>query len=363
MKRVIARTAHSRRVILRSLAAACLTASAIVAVWPAPAQAESPDSTGWWNKLKPVLPPDAGNPIPPPPDVPAEGLLVANDPSGAQAFVALRFEATRARQAVLTLHAPGDEPVPPTAAMVACPVLSDWDQVFDGPWERRPDVDCLTIAAPGEISDDGLTVTWPINEEYFRLGVLVNKIEIAVLPDPASAVPFRAVFERPGFDALVADGPLIEPAGVDGGEGGAIVPPPELPTAIDAPPLSGGAGVLPPDGSFGSDAGLPPSDVAGDGSAPGGSGATTPIESAASLAAPGSTSDRMMAAALLALTAAGLFLASGRHAPRPKLIGGLAHRADAPGSAAQPDEWSDSDQDPTGGVGRFRRVRSGAPVS
>jgi hypothetical protein len=158
----------------------------------------------------------------------------------------------------------------------------------------------------------------------------------------------------------VADGPLIEPAGLEGGEGGVLAPP-ELPAAVDTPDLPDGTGALPGAGSTGSGIAPPSPDPATSGAGPGVSGAT-PIESAAPLAAPGSTSDRMMAAALLALTAAGLFLASGRHAPRPKLIGGLAHRAETSDTAPQQDEWSDSDQGPTGGLGRFRRLRSRVPV-
>lgn len=349
---------HRRRsiVITRLLAVLCLIAGALVAWLPTPATAEAPAAIGWWNKAKPEFPSElGGDPLPPPPDVPDEGFLVANDPTGPMAIAGLRFEATDAVKAVLTLHAPEDSPWADTVELSACPVLTEWEPVFDGAWDNRPELSCDTIEAAGEFNDDRTTVTFQINEEFFRLGVLVSTIEIGLRPSSSSVQPFRAPFAEPGIDALVAvdGGPLIRPAGSGDGEE-VLAPPPALPPPAAGSPIGGSDDL---GGSLSSDQGL---------------GDTTPTtvangpqqtetagqETAAPIASPDSGGERLLAGALLAMLGMGLFLSSTRQPHQPRLIGGLAHRSDGGELDAPPPPGHGEER----GLGRFRRARSGQPV-
>lgn len=355
--------------LTRSLAAALLVAALAVVAWPAaPATAESPDSAGWWNRARPVLPSDAGDGFVDPYGTPNGGIAVANAPDGPAAIGALRFAATRARKATLTLKAPEGETISDQAMLVACPVSGEWDGASNGPWDERPEVICETVAVPGEVSADRGEVRFAINEEFFRLGVLVNSIEIGVASAPGHQIPFEQTFQRPSGDALVASSPLVEPPQFgNGNEGGGppetFAPPATQPPSNDSsPPPTFGGFESPGDTVFEAP---PPVDNAGNVSVddPVFTNTTVPGEVAAPVPVSSSSSDRLLAAAVLALMAGSLFMATTQQPREPKLIGGLAARG-----GAAPATATATGQDPPqggpgeGGVGRFRRLRDKLPT-
>lgn len=341
--------------VLRAMAAVCVMVAAGLAV-VAPAGAEPPDQIGFWNRLKPDLPPDLGNPLPPPPDVPQDGFLVANDSSGPQAIAALRFNANRAQETILVVSSHDGSSLAGTD-IVACPITGEWDQQFDGKWSDRPDLLCVATAEKGILSSDETTLTFRLGPEFFRDRVLVDYIEIGLSPAEGANLPFRAIFGNPGSNGLTGvDGPLFAPP---------TLPPTTRAPATTAPPPTV-ASTLPPQ-TF---AVTPDTGFFG-GTTDTSAAPTTSIDfvtttvlpsdeqafTNAAAAIPSDGSDRLLAIILLLLTAAGLFMVSNQTAPTPRLLGGTARMRGEAGAVdtAAPEE-------PVGGVGKFKRARSGMPT-
>ena len=115
--------------IRRFLVAAGVVVGAVVlTVQPAPAQA--PDAQGWWWI--------GGSPVGlAPPYVPADGLYVANNPSGPEAVSAVRFALAGGGSAgTLTLVLAGDARGTPLVGL--CRLTTDWQGVQGGALSAAP---------------------------------------------------------------------------------------------------------------------------------------------------------------------------------------------------------------------------------
>jgi hypothetical protein len=193
------------------------TAASVAAVWlwPAGAGAASPAATGWWSKTQSV--PVPGVTVPAPPNVPNEGLYVANDPSGPTAISALRYpmEPNQTGGTLTLRTASGSSPVGVNVA--ACVVTGTWDQAANGGWASRPSYDCSEQVV-GRAVDGGLQ--WDLSAVFSAFNP--DFLDVALVP--AGAAPFQVAFEKPG-DAAFAPSTTVTPA-----------PPPQpVPTGAPAP--------------------------------------------------------------------------------------------------------------------------------
>lgn len=168
---------------MRRALAVLLMATGGVLGWAAVgADAATVTQSGWWdrnaNDLLPALDP--------PPD---GALRVANDPTGASAIAAVRFQIEAAEGApMLVLRVTGD-PAPQTAGLVACPATSEWTTAAGAPMAEAPTYDCVAGAALGRVSGDGTTVS-------FDLGQLVESggVDVVISPAPTGESPLTDTF-------------------------------------------------------------------------------------------------------------------------------------------------------------------------
>jgi|GEM_PF-6812929 len=262
---------------LRVLAVASFLTAGLLALLPATGQAAEPTVVGWWYRdiplsgsqpegaavtgqstgapvvaslAGPVARPPQVPPLPPPPTipplpvptippsvtipdpggnvptpipVPAGGLLVANDSTGARGIAAMRFEAPGAGGATVILKlAPGSTPSP---AINACPALSDWLPGPDQAWSARPAHDCDRMSVSGSLSTDGTTMTWALPDTFQRPDRATY--DVLLVPVGSDGTPYQVLFEKPGADAFEVTSPFPEE-----------VLPPELPLLDDVPPPS-----------------------------------------------------------------------------------------------------------------------------
>lgn len=385
----------SRR-LSRGLAVVCIALGTVVGVLPAPSGAEAPQATGYWARrlpfqgdapvegqstgapvrfssaaspaqeppTDPTIPivegpattvplpvPVPTIPVPPittPPDpgpsssnptVPAGGLWVANDPTGAAAISALRYRGDIGAGDLTLRFAPGSTTVGP---VVACPALSEFEPVEGGSWADRPAHDCDRMSLSGRRSADGTAMEFTIPQGFVPFGERV--LDIVVLPAPGSGDPFSLYFEPPGEDSLVVTQGQELPA-----------PAPELPEIDPAtlptfttPDVGGDAGAF--------DVDLPsvPLEAAAAPPAPSelGSGASAPSP-IADIFEPFRESRvaRIICVLVLLGMGAAFLVFGGQPIRAPRLLGALA------GDAAVL-----VDRSPTGrGIGRFRRERAGTP--
>lgn len=355
-----------RRRLLRAGAAAVFVAAGIVGWSGTAAAAPSLEEYGWWFKANQgdpsgVLPvrPDVT-----PPNVPEGGLYVANDPSGAAGVSALRFylPEDEGSAASLTLELDPSGTYGGTLAVVACPAATSWIGADGGEWGLRPEADCDTASAAGELSDDGATATWELPAPLFASG---GTYDVVLLPDPEVAQPFQVPFSEPDSSSV---------QGVVGGSGpppAASPPPLVFPGATSQPsfaaPPAGGPSFSAP----GFEAPQPPPlDAPGAGAVGGDGGeAAVPVANETALPPPlegeGFSAQRGIAVGVLAAVGAGLWMASRRELPHPRLLGGAAR---APGVTAAAAEESPAPRPGrrlaravVGGVGRFARPRTSPP--
>jgi hypothetical protein len=159
----------------------------------APAAADAPERTGWWNRTS------VGGSTVPQPTTENGGLHVGNDVQGPNAIAALHYQvAGKPDQATLTLKVTANRTVG-TPKLRACPVTSDgWKAGADQPWSAAPHYRCAGHSSPGSVSDDGKSVTWSITgEQQLRPGVL----DLAIVPATGSD-PFSIDFAKPGAASL-----------------------------------------------------------------------------------------------------------------------------------------------------------------
>ena len=160
---------------------------------------EAPEAGWWWRTQTGV-----GQPIPPPPTVPANGLMVSGTPEGATAVAAVRYllEETETSP-VLTLRI-SNEAGAATALVGACPAGSAWIPAHGGRWDTAPTAACELGSVNGVLSDDRKSMT-------FALSALVvsSVVDVVLVPGKVSGAPrgadgsaFQISFEPPDESSL-----------------------------------------------------------------------------------------------------------------------------------------------------------------
>lgn len=224
-------------------AAACLGLGNLAAF------ADAPVDQGWWTVSNPGAP--APVPAQPPPDVPADGLLVQGGPTDPVALAGLIFEpeaSAVAQQLVLKVASPSATTA--GAVLMLCPLDAPALKAEQGgPIADAPAYDCTQNVTAAR-SADGSSYT-------FALHALdtVGPLAVAVL---SSAPTDRVVLAKPGDEALVTTAPTsvfsptpfpsepesttappdpeAEPPALGGGGVPAITPP--VPAATPAPTVA-----------------------------------------------------------------------------------------------------------------------------
>jgi len=318
---------------------------------PASAATAGPEDQGWWSEAQ-----QAPSPAPTVPINQATGtnLMVGNDPSGADAIAAVRYNVpgtidgepvdASTASGTLTLKIAANGAVG-TPVVEACPVISSWQSAQGGHWDARPKYNCAT-AAKGVFNADTTAATFALTPGLqARPGVF----DLAIVADPANQTPFSVQFTAPAGDSLT-----VRAAGTPApaGDGGAVAAPTtdtgtsfdsSAPTDLTAP-VPGLA--VTPDGA--------PTTSGTTASGPSaGNGASTPTITLVTPA--GRIADkrgqRALGLVLLVLLGLSLWWFGGQPVRRPRLLGSL-------GADAEPEE-------PTvvgsGGIGRFARPRTERP--
>lgn len=179
-----------------ALGAALLASSAAVALLPTGAGAADLARFGWWWQ------PQTGTGVllPPPPNVPEGGFMVAGQPSGATAMAALRFElADDETSPVLTLRvADGGDQGGETAELAACVTGSAWSPT-DGPgrWQDKPSAACEEGSVTGVRAEDGSTWTFALTPLLVDglLDLLLVPGTVDGAPPGADGSTFQLAFE------------------------------------------------------------------------------------------------------------------------------------------------------------------------
>ncbi|HEU5033463.1 MAG TPA: hypothetical protein VFT62_01765, partial [Mycobacteriales bacterium] len=217
-----------RRAGLAGLAAAAATVFALTG--SAPAQADAPVQTGWWNALS------GGGQAAPAPTTPAGGLHIAVAPGQVLAFGAVLY--AMPADATATLELPitnvvmtdnvnttgetigGVVPVPslsPALALRACPTKTTaWKAGDDQPMAAAPGYDCSTRSVTGNLAADGKTVTFLLDGS---LETTPGQLSVAIVPVLTNAIPnlgteapvdttqpFSLDVPKPGTDSLTLTG-------------------------------------------------------------------------------------------------------------------------------------------------------------
>ncbi len=193
------------------------------------------ERVGWWWSLQTGF---YGIELPPPADVEEGGILIHTDFTGTSAIGAIRWILpTEATDITLTLTAA----TPGTAAastIVACPAVAFWLPAHGGWWSQRAQPDCDRGSVPGELSEDGVSWSWSLDE--LAQGRVVD---VVLLPD--SAVPFRVTFGPPEASALTftpippEEAPVTESPSTAPDETPAEAPPAGAEPQSPAPPTPG----------------------------------------------------------------------------------------------------------------------------
>jgi hypothetical protein len=218
----------------------------LVALVAAPAGAAAPNAQGWWwLPQQSTLP--AG--LPAPPGVPADGLYIASNPSGAEALAAVRFLLPAGATAgPLTLKVSGDVRGTPVVAM--CAITVDWQPAQGGPWSSRPTSDCSPgVAVAGTMAADGKSLTFG---SPGRLVSAAGVLDVALVPgvDAAGAnTTFQLTLARPDASALEVR-PKVEQSEPppDAGPLAPSTPGTATPTSSGSP--AGGGGSIPSTAAF-----------------------------------------------------------------------------------------------------------------
>jgi hypothetical protein len=215
-------------------------AAAVVVQTPRPASAVSGLQSGYWWQAQPD-----GAPLPPPPQVPANGLWVSGTPDAQQAVSAVRFDlADNEANPVLTLKVHSKNPPEDltaaanagVAVVIACPVTKAWTPASAGAWSSRPEGRC-EAAVHGTLNADATTVAFDLSAV-----VADGKVDVvlvpgagggATLPNPP-AIPGAPAPPQPSggfdltFEPAAADQIVVSPGGA--------APAPAAPEAAPAEP-------------------------------------------------------------------------------------------------------------------------------
>jgi hypothetical protein len=194
------------------------------------------DATGWWWRAQTGL----LQPVPPPPYVPEDGLLVAGAPDGPSAVAAVRYvldaDETLPELTLQVEHDRGGE----AAQIVACPTREGWQPTRAGRWDGRPDADCDAGAVDGVRAEDG--ESWTFGLATLITDGRLNVVLMQAPPEEGAPSVFEVAFADPGPESL-----STSPAGASGGppaggSGSSSVtePPPEFAPPSDDGSFDGG---------------------------------------------------------------------------------------------------------------------------
>ena len=309
--------------------------SALSLLLGAPASADAPGKTGWWNAAS------AGGVALPQPTTGADDLHVSQGPAGPAAIAALSYDllGLPVTGAVLALTVVPGSAVG-TVDVVACPTKdAAWAAGGNQAWDTAPSYDC-SKGARGIASADGTRLVFNLSTVQLLPS---GGYSLAIVPAEAAA-PFSVDVAKPDATSLspeLAAQPVEEPAPP------APAPPPD--TSSGTAPLGSGTAAPPPAAGLEAPA-LPQAAPAPVAAAPPVAPSTQVIPARA--AAPISNRDRYAAGTLLALLAGGLVWAIQQQPTQPRLIGGMARKAGGAPPAPVP-----VDSRPRG-IGRFATLRT-----
>jgi len=188
---------HAARI---TVVAAMVVAAGVVVSSRVPALAvQGLESAYWWQGQ-----PD-GAPLPPPPNVPANGLWVSGSPDNMVAISAVRFQ-LGASEAAPVLTVKVNSEFPPKqfsdqanagqAVVVACPATGAWKAGQAQAWATKPQYNC-TGAVHGTPSADGTSIS-------FDLGASAGdgKVDVVLVPGTGAAtIPAIPALPVPGAPA------------------------------------------------------------------------------------------------------------------------------------------------------------------
>ena len=194
-----------RHTVRIALVLAMVLAGAALVSSRVPAQAVPGIQSGYWWQGQPD-----GAPLPPPPNVPANGLWISGSEASPVAIAAVRFQLGSDEAApVLTAKVNSEFPPAQLSAaanagqivVMACPITGGWNPVQAGAWSSKPQYNCAG-AVNGTASADGTTVSFDLG------GVVVDgNVDVALVPGtgaavlPPSPVPGAPAPPQPsGFD-------------------------------------------------------------------------------------------------------------------------------------------------------------------
>ena len=327
---------------MRRLAAAfAVGLVATLAAGSRPAAAAAPTAMGWWWEA------EQGAPVPPPPTVPAGGFMVGGDPSGPNAVAALRFQLADDDSApILTLGIADNGNVNGASdTIVACLSASPWKPAAPGNWSDKPAPRCDKFAK-GTLSGDGKTVAFALSPLVAAGGTTLD-----VVLTPAAGANFELTFNAPSEASLAttkvpSDSSSDFASATDTSpafdSGTADSPSPDLSSDASSLLTSPYSATQPPPVDPSQTVAFNPTAAASQAR-----GAGSP---------PPSTRRTPAIAVLLLLAVAGVAWASGRaQVPALRRLGPLS-TSDRPATPARVEADA-----AVGGLGRFARVRLGAP--
>ncbi|TMM18254.1 MAG: hypothetical protein E6G01_03800 [Actinobacteria bacterium] len=184
-----------RRTLGRALVgtSVALTATAAaVMLMPAPLGANAPSKYGWWYKANAGLPVA----VPPPPQVPSDGLYVENGFDGPSAISALSFSVPPgAALGPMTLKIAGSPTItqPPVACTLSA-ASSGYKPAEDGSWSDRPSYDCKKAQSTGSVDAAKTTVTFNV-DPFLTNGT----VSVVIL---AGGSADQIAFQKPDNSAL-----------------------------------------------------------------------------------------------------------------------------------------------------------------
>ncbi len=301
-----------------------------------PAAAVAPTSAGWWWAAQ-----TGAVPLPSPPTVPAGGLMVGGDPTGANAVAALRFELEPGEGSpVMTLFVADNGDINgATAVLAACPTASAWSSAYAGAWASRPTASCAR-AVKGERAADGSSWTFNLTP------LLVGRVVDVVLQAEAGS-NFNLTFNAPTTTTLKTSPPSVAAPATSAADESVSV------TASDAT----GVAAVSDLGGLVLDAPAftpAPTDLELNAASPGGNRVAVGVPSGAT-----SSARRTSGLAVLLLLGVGLAIYRLNQVPAPaaRALGPMTTSAALVGRRRGSDEHAVQ----VGGLGRFARSRTGAP--
>ena len=176
-----------------------VAAAAFVVSAPVPATAVTGLDSGYWWQAQPD-----GAPVPPPPQVPPQGLWVSGTPDAEQAISAVRFQlADSEANPVLTLKVHSKNPPEQltqaanagVAVVLACPVTKSWTPASAGAWSSRPEGNCAA-AAHGTLNGDATAVAFDLSSV-----VVDGRVDVVLVPGAGGGAPLPNPATLPGAPA------------------------------------------------------------------------------------------------------------------------------------------------------------------